>query len=394
MNYQGHAFNDRFSGGKTSGEIQFSSGQVSFLIDGQLEMSFGYKGLSLERGGSGDRLIYFKHEAHPNWTFYSSDENILNDHLLQRACPDYVSLMKKKKNIGRLILFGTIAAFVLFLAGLWVLKKPIVEKATDTIPVSWEVEMGQKVFDAYSSQLLLVDDEDLNSEMMTMIDELLNNITDKPYPYQFHLVVDETPNAAAFPGGNIIIHTGLFNLAETPEEVLGVIAHEIAHVNERHSLRAMVNAAGTLIMMQFLFGDIEALSTVFVEGGASLLFLKNSRDHEREADVEGWAYLIEAGINPKGFITFFEKLENWKPEELIEGSEEAMSLLSTHPMTKERVEYLNQKLAGEDQSQFRVIDFDLTGFKERMTEVVGQGFSKDKNKDKNTNTGDVTNDEN
>lgn len=387
MNYQGHAFNDRFKGGKSSGEIQFSSGQISFLVNGQLEMSFAYKGLTLERGGSGERLIYFKHDAHPDWVFYSSDESILNDHSLQLNCPQYVSLMKKKKNIARAILLGSLAAFVLFLVGLWMLKKPLVEKATEAIPVSWEVEMGQKVFDTYSSQLLLVDDVELNDEMQVLLDELLSNIKEKPYPYQFHLVVDETPNAAAFPGGNVIIHTGLFNLAETPEEILGVVAHEIAHVNERHSLRSMINAAGTLVLMQFLFGDIEALSTVFIEGGTSLLFLKNSRDHEREADVEGWAYLVEAGISPKGFITFFEKLENWKPKELIEGSEEALSLLSTHPMTKERVEYLNKKLAEEDQGQFREINFDLIGFKERMTEVIGKGFKKDKS----TNTGDIKN---
>lgn len=401
MNYQGHAFNGQFKDGKSSGEIQVSSGRISFSKNGQLYTSFPYKGLELERGGSSNRLIYFKHQDHPEWVLYSSDETILKDHNLLLNCPQYTKLLKKQKHIARFVLLGSFALFILALVGLWSLKKPIAEKVTDAIPISWEVEMGEQIFDLYAKQKLVIEDEALNEEMNLLISELIDNLAEKPYPYKFHLIVDETPNAAAFPGGNVIIHTGLFSLAETPEEILGVIGHELAHVNERHSLRSIVNGAGTIILAQFLLGDIEALSSFVLEGGVLLLLRKNSREHETEADLEGWEYLREAGINPKGLITFFEKLEAWKPE-AIEGSEEAMSFLSTHPLSSERVAYLNDKLAKEDASQFREITFDLRGFKERMSEVVSKGFSKkttspeaaieeDNNK---TNTEEETNDEN
>ena len=172
------------------------------------------------------------------------------------------------------------------------------------------------------------------------------------------------------------IHTGLFSLAETPEEILGVLAHEIAHVNERHSLHSMLNTAGTLVLAQVFLGDIEILSGILLEGGIHLLLMKNSRDHETEADFEGFEYLQEAKINPKGLVSFFEKLDNWKPE-LIEEGEEVMSFMSTHPLSSERVAYLEEKISNNSLENYREIHFDLEAFKKKL-EKIHQTKTEDK----------------
>ena len=139
MNYQGHAFHKQFEGGKTSGEIQFSTGRVSFSKDGQLYTSFVYKGLELERGGSANRLIYLKHNDHPDWTLYSSDESLLQDRNLQLNCPQYVSLLKKQKNIARLVLLASFAAFILFFIALEMILGITLYKEEDTNPMTASV---------------------------------------------------------------------------------------------------------------------------------------------------------------------------------------------------------------------------------------------------------------
>jgi predicted Zn-dependent protease len=110
------------------------------------------------------------------------------------------------------------------------------------------------------------------------------------------------------------------------------------------------------------------MAAVLTEGGAELLSLRFSREFEREADDAGWGYLLAAGIDPRGMLSFFTKLR--EEEERLGPVSSALgylALLSTHPATPERIERLVAKL-GEVPAghRFAPLDVDFRAFQEAL----------------------------
>ena len=83
------------------------------------------------------------------------------------------------------------------------------------------------------------------------------------------------------------IHTGLILKAESAEEVLGVMAHEMAHVELQHSMRNLVEMVGLYGIISAVLGDVSGIAAILVNNAPYLMQMKFSRDHEREADAMG-----------------------------------------------------------------------------------------------------------
>ncbi len=161
----------------------------------------------------------------------------------------------------------------------------------------------------------------------------------EPIEYEFRLIDDdETVNAFAMPGGQIYFYTGLLRLAETKAEVMSVMAHEVAHVTQRHIAKRLAAQYGLEALVQAALGEnpglVAELGTLLVTQGA---LLQHSRDHERESDTVGMEYMIEAGYDPQGFVDFFQKLE-----EQSGGS--VPTILSSHPSPGDRVESAREQI--------------------------------------------------
>lgn len=155
---------------------------------------------------------------------------------------------------------------------------------------------------------------------------------------QYRWLVADRPeiNAFAAPGGVVVVFRGLIEAADTPEEVAGVVAHEVAHAELRHSLRAAVKGMGLRALLSIALGDLSG--GVLERAAANLTELRFSREAEREADSEGLRRMAAAGIDPQGMIRFFERLQKQ------EGAA-VPALLSTHPATSERMERLRRAAA-------------------------------------------------
>ena len=211
------------------------------------------------------------------------------------------------------------------------------------IPLSWEKKLGELVYNQMIAAQKVIDTPEIIKQLNRLNEPLISSI-DSPYKFNIVVIEESVPNAYALPGGYIVIHSGLINTAENPSEVLGVLAHEIAHVEKRHGLKNMVQAVGVVVTIQFLIGDIGAIAAVAVEKGAFLLQQKHSRDAEREADELAFDHLVKADINPEGLITFFKKLEAKEHDLGVGDMKGLVSLLETHPETKERIAYLEDKI--------------------------------------------------
>jgi predicted Zn-dependent protease len=184
-------------------------------------------------------------------------------------------------------------------------------------------------------------------------------------------VEDTTLNAFAMPGGNVVIHSGLLLAADRSEEVAGVLAHEIAHVTQRHGFRSIISSLGLYQVLQLFIGDATGLLAVLANNSAFLIDRKFSRDFEREADNTGWEYLMRANIEPTGMIDFFKKVQIEEKKQLeqlhAQGADKVLSFISTHPGTDERISSLEarwQKV--QTKTGFHRFDLNYSEFKDSL----------------------------
>lgn len=151
----------------------------------------------------------------------------------------------------------------------------------------------------------------------------------------------KTVNAFATPGGYLYVYTGLLLAADNEAEVVGVLSHEAGHVVGRHSARAMVNAYGLQAITQLALGKdpgtAAQIAAALVGNGA---MLAHGRSEETEADEYGAKYSAGANYDPRGLITFFQKLQKMQGD-----TPGALKWLSTHPTNAERINHLEQLIA-------------------------------------------------
>jgi Zn-dependent protease with chaperone function len=159
--------------------------------------------------------------------------------------------------------------------------------------------------------------------------------------WQFHLVTLEIPNAFAIPGGHIVVTTGLLKLCNRPEELLGVLAHEMAHVTRKHEFRHQIAAAGPLLVLKVFLRGRGGAVAVLAGGSAFLVHQSFSQEYEKEADDSGWDYLVAANIDPRGMIDMFRKLKEIEAEE--KSYDDMPRAFQTHPALEKRISWLEKK---------------------------------------------------
>ncbi|ASY61790.1 Zn-dependent protease with chaperone function [Sinorhizobium sojae CCBAU 05684] len=150
------------------------------------------------------------------------------------------------------------------------------------------------------------------------------------------------PNAFALPDGTLILTDELVELAGGDTEmIVGVLAHEIGHVEHEHSLRQIYRAAGIAGLIMLFAGDIGSGAEDVLVQGSGLLALSYSRAAEAEADRHSVALMMRAGFDPTAIARFFELLET----KLHDSSD--TSIFSTHPGTPERRKAILDLVAAE-----------------------------------------------
>ena len=223
-----------------------------------------------------------------------------------------------------------------------------------------EVELGSQVNDQILQQVELYNDRDINNYVKQIGDRLVP-YSDRPkLPYTFQVVNDDSINAFATMGGFVYVHTGLLKAADNEAEVAGVVAHEIAHITHKHSLKQMrqriiagglADAAGV---------DNNVLVAVGVEVG---LNLPKSRSDEYEADRSGLETIVRSDYAASGMIGFFQKLLN-------AGGGSVPSILRTHPHTEDRIANLEQMLQQAQINPNVGTGLDSTQYKSNIRKIL------------------------
>jgi beta-barrel assembly-enhancing protease len=183
-------------------------------------------------------------------------------------------------------------------------------------------------------------DADREAAIMAIVNRLLEPMPNVPYKFRLTVFNDTSVNAFALPGGQIILLRGLIERSKTPEELAGVLAHELQHVLKRHATRLLLQHASTGLMLVAVSGDLTGVMAYGLESARVLGSLSYSRGFESEADSEGVRMLMAADIDPAGMIDFFEKLR------ASEGNlQSATRYLNSHPLAVDRVDNLKKLVA-------------------------------------------------
>jgi beta-barrel assembly-enhancing protease len=202
------------------------------------------------------------------------------------------------------------------------------------ISVEEEWQLGAQLSQEVARSIQLNNDPAVNNYIRQMGQRIVSNTNMANLPWNFHVVNDPSINAFAIPGGHVYIHTGLINAASNASEVAGVMAHEISHVLARHSTEQISRQYGISVLAGVVLGQnpgvLQQLAAQIVAGGAMARF---SREAEEEADALGLRAMNEAGYNPNGMTTMFEKLlanRRSSPGRVEQ-------FFSTHPLTEDRI---------------------------------------------------------
>ena len=191
--------------------------------------------------------------------------------------------------------------------------------------------------------------------------------------FELFALKDSTINAFALPGGYIGVHTGLIIASDNESEIASVLAHEMAHVTQRHIARQigiqkqmtmpMMIATAAAILFARSRPDLAGGAAMAVQGAAVQGQLAFSRDFEREADRIGFQTLIGSGFDVRAMAAFFEKLQRYTR---VYDDGKTPSYLRSHPVTSERIADAEARAAAQPYRQHAdVIEYHLVRAKVR-----------------------------
>lgn len=166
---------------------------------------------------------------------------------------------------------------------------------------------------------------------------------EEPFAWELMLIRDKSVNAFALPGGYMGVHLGLIGVVTSQDELASVMAHELSHITQRHIARMLTQQQrqSPLMLGSMILGLLaasrnpQAAQAVMVGGQAVAVQtqLNFSRDMEREADRVGYGVATQAGFEPAGFVSMFEKLQ--QASRLNDSG--GYPYLRSHPLTTERI---------------------------------------------------------
>ncbi|MEO0574189.1 MAG: M48 family metalloprotease [Pseudomonadota bacterium] len=215
------------------------------------------------------------------------------------------------------------------------------------LPRTEEARIGRQLMRMFHQQGRIVQDPELTEYINDIGHELVGNANNGDYSFEFFVVNDPSINAFALPGGFIGIHTGLIELTESEDELASVLAHEIAHVTQRHIARTIHdNSRASIFTIAALLGAI-AVGAATGAGGelmegalatSQAISIQNqinfTRGYEYEADRVGISTLGASGFDATAMANFFERMGRRTNNSLSPGAQ--FEYLRTHPVSSSR----------------------------------------------------------
>lgn len=247
---------------------------------------------------------------------------------------------------GAYWLTGVALLALLGAGGLYAVDQPSAERSRagpNFTPEARELLAGRAMFDEYLSAVPLWPGDRVN-EYVNRLGQNMIRAAGAPGPFVFRVVRSSEPNAQAFPGGFIVVHSGIIALAESESELAAVLAHEIAHVQARHWQRQRIRLSWYCLLATVPLAITTSPIAWFAFYGAAaaspLARARFSRALESEADCLAVDYLMAAGYDPESALSFMARYQAAR----IHGGKGKCTILSTHPSVEKRMTIVRKHL--------------------------------------------------
>jgi predicted Zn-dependent protease len=225
-----------------------------------------------------------------------------------------------------------------------------------------EVDLGASSAAQVSAELPLIRDPAVVSYITTLGTQLARATDTRNLSWQFTVVDSKEVNAFALPGGWVYVNRGLIERATNMSQLAGVMAHEIGHVTERHSVQQMQQAqgadAGVLLLCTLTNVCESGTGQAAIGVGGTALFAQFSRTDEAQADSEAVATTIKAGISPYGIPSMFQILLSERKTN--PGAVDAF--FASHPLEEDRITATEAQIARYPASQIQRLTKDTPAF--------------------------------
>ncbi len=336
-------FRGRFFDGKTAAArdvaVTISINRLAIRTGDIVVERWAGSDIRIIEGGRDDPVVRLTHADNDAARLIVTDADFRG--VLLHHCPDLRQEARSGPvTLRRVAAWGAGLAAVAAIAVATVQYLPALGAAL--IPLGWEERAGRQTVDQVLALLTMgkkgsgaCTEGAGRAALDGLVAKLSAGISS---PYRFRVTVADisVPNAFAASGGYVVLFHGLFKLAETPDAVAGVLAHEFAHVIHRHPTEGVVRAAGLSILIDLLTGSM-AGGDVIAGAGKMLIGASYSRGAEAEADATAVEILTRAGISTAGLEAFFRQLAAQEESDKPKGRlGEMLQVIASHPRSAAR----------------------------------------------------------
>jgi predicted Zn-dependent protease len=294
--------------------------------------------------------------------------------MLQLSIDEY-----RRMPINRGVLMHLIRKFAyLWIASVLLLSQPGLRVASG-VTVTDEEKMAKDFLKVIYNHYEFIDDPVVPDYVSKVGNRIVSKL-DKPlFTYHFYVIKTDPYNAFAIPAGYIFINSGLLMAMDDEDELAGILAHEIAHVNARHISQKiemskkigwarMAGMALGVLMGVAGAGDVGQAVTQSSAAAATTAELAYSREDEMQADQLGLDYLAHAGYSGEGLLKILKKMRS---KEWFD-SKQAPTYLMTHPAIDDRIAYLDTQIATMPKATRTDADKPSAEFERMLTQLITQ----------------------
>lgn len=236
------------------------------------------------------------------------------------------------KNVMGIVKVFTVFLVVLFAAYIWLVPF-LAGRLANRVPASYEESLGNGIYNTLKPGFSI--DEKKTAYVNSFFSEL--KIPTK-YNIRITVVNENTANAFAIPGGNIVVYDKIIAGMNNYEDLAALLSHEFTHVENKHTTRSLFRQLGSAVFLSVILGDLGSIANVLIRHAGNLKSLNYSRRLEKEADLNGLQILSERKIDCNGFVRLFELLK----KETDKTGSPPIEWISSHPNLDKRIEYIKQ----------------------------------------------------
>jgi Zn-dependent protease with chaperone function len=294
-------------------------------------VSIPYSECRIELGGANGEMWFCRTASLPDLTLMCGDPSFASV-LHERggrelaACIDRLAQRARAGRRRSAILLGiTFTGLLIAAIGAYAGIRVAGKASVRALPTSIDATLGKQAFASMKLEGPVSNDTPAVAAVRTIVARLAPHAEPG---FEFEVKVVDAPivNAFALPGGTVVVYTGLLAAAESPEQVAGVIAHEMAHVTRRHGMQRIAQSIGVIGALQLLMGDVSGLAGLAVHVLREGTVNGYSREQETEADLVGVQTMVRARLPARSLAGFLAVLKRQE-----QNSARLPSWLATHP---------------------------------------------------------------